>query len=420
MAKIYDAEMQYLNVAVAKHVGLDANGCVVAFQSDRISREYAGLKPLLVYSIVAPCYSVMARMLVDASAPISISRFLSQAWSTAHGVGLPQRLELDEAILASDRGFTDWAQSQGVICEPALSAKSLRAFARSAQDLGWAITFVKPDRNSQASPTLDAANGSLHYFDNFTIEVSQGTRKSMDQMTFEAWIGRGQPFFNGSHMDDDWSSTCLVEPPSALPKPHLAAQPGDGDEPLFVPGLKELVAMWPGGRRAFLRGLQTTARDFDHWIAGRAHLPPQASAKVLKRAGATYDPQIDGLTLGGGNLLIAQTAIGVERVYIELSNGGDLEYAFEVVSPPGRELPVRVLVFAAWGGPTNLILFPRDGGRAEAQLDDLSLINLTPARNAPGDVWDTLSWIFENREMFDKPQVVAMEFGVRHMDWLAG
>jgi hypothetical protein len=420
MTKIYDAEMQYLSVAIAKDVGLDTRGGVVPFESDRISRECAGLKALLVYSIVAPCYSVMARMLVDASEPIPISQFLSQAWSSKRGLGMPQRLEMEAALLSGDRGFVEWAQLHGIACSPAVSAKAHSAFARSAQDLRWSINWPSFDTDGKPAPALAATNHSLFDHDTFVMAISSGYRKSMDHLTFSAWITRGQTFCNETFKRDDWNPACLVEKPKSIPKTQVAALRSDESEPFYVHGLKELVAMWPGGRRAFFRGMHLTARDFDHWVSGRAHLTRQTQSEVMAKAGVIYDRQCDAYILGGGNLLQARTAKDAECVYIELSHGGDLEYAFEALSPPGKELPVRVLVFAAWMGPANLIFLPRDGGRAESLMDDPTLINLTPARKAPGEVWDTLSWIFEHREMFDNPKVVGMEFGLRHRHWLTG
>lgn len=419
MAKIYDAEMQYLHVAIAKDIGINSRGGVEAFDSDAISRETAGLKPLLIYSLTAPCYGVKARQLVDAAAPIPITQFLAQAWSAAHRLGMPQRIEMEDGLLKSDRGFKEWARAQGVSCEPPLSVKALRAFSRSAQDLRWAITFAQPDWHPRGAPSIDAANGSLHYYDTFSMATYSGSNTSMVYDTFVSWCTRGQPFFTGSGIRDDWSPEFIAEKPKALPKPHLAVERDSGEEPLYVHGLKELVAMWPGGRRAFFGGLQTTARDFDHWVAGRAHLPSREIAAVLKKVGAIYDHRFDGYRLVGGNLLIAKTAKGVDLVYTEISNGGDLEFAFEILPPAGVDLLMRALVFAAWGGETTLVLFPRNVGNLEAPLDKHSLINLSSARRAPMDVFESLDWIIVQRELFDCPQKVGVVFGEQHRDWLA-
>ncbi len=418
MAKIYDAEMQYLHVAIAKEIGINSQGGVESYDSDTISRETAGLKPVLIYSITAPCYGVKVRQLVDAAAPIAITQFLALAWATVHRLGMPQRVEMEEGLLKSDRGFKEWARALGVVCEPPLSVKALRSFSRSAQELRWAITFSEPDWREGGAPSIEAANGSLHYYDTFMMQIYGGHNTSMVDHTFRTWATRGQPFFSGSGIYDDWSSEYIVEKPKALPKPHLAVQRDYGDEALYVHGLKELVAMWPGGRRAFFRGLDTTAQDFDHWVSGRAHLPSHELTTLLTKAGAIYEHRFGGYTLTGGNLLIAKTAKDVDIVYTEVSNGGDLLFAFEILPPQGYKLGMRTLVFAAWGKKATLILFPSDSGSLASPLDKRSLVNLGSARLAPEAVIETLDWIIEHQDVFEHPQEVGWAFGKQHRDWL--
>ena len=95
-----------------------------------------------------------------------------------------------------------------------------------------------------------------------------------------------------------------------------------------------------------------------------------------------------------------------------------MEYAFEILAPAGKELPHRVLVFAAWGGFTNMVLIPRDGGKLERLLDHQTLINQGSSRNAPGDVWAAVVAIYEQRESFAEPQKVGLAFGGQFGKWL--
>lgn len=419
MAKIYDAEMQYLHVAIAKDIGLNAHGGVKAFDSSTISRETDGLKPLLIYSLTVPCYGVKYRLLVDAASPIPITGFLSQAWALDNGLGMPQRIEMEEALLKGDRGFREWVQSAGVVCEPPLSAKALRAFSRSAQDLRGTITFMQSDRRASGAPSIEAANGSIHNYDMFSIAAHGSLNTSMVHHTFETWRSRGQPYFKGSGISNDWTPECIIEKSKALPRPGLAIQRGSGDEPLYIHGLKELVAMWPGGRRAFFKGLQTSARDFDYWVAGRAHLPFHEQNAVLDKAGAIFRDRIGSYKLAGGNLLVAKTAKGVDIVYTEVSNGGDLQYAFEILPLDGVAFPMRALVFAAWGSEATLVLFPPNGDSVAALLDKRTLINLSGARRATRAVFESLNWIIAHRELLTNPQVAGAVFGEQHRDWLA-
>lgn len=96
MAKIYDAEMQYLNVAYAKDVGLNKRRGVATFESDCITREDAGLRPLLVYSVVAPCYSVWARML-ETRCRMALARTIA-TFDAQGGLRLAEQVFFDMVI----------------------------------------------------------------------------------------------------------------------------------------------------------------------------------------------------------------------------------------------------------------------------------------------------------------------------------
>lgn len=417
MAKIYDAEMQYLNVAFAKNIGLNGQGAVESFESDRCTREAAGLRPLLIYSITAPCYSVRARLLVDAAAPIAISQFLARAWSPAHGVGMPLHLEMEEALIQSDKGFVAWCQSQGVTCDGAGSVKSLRALARSAQDLASTITFTAHDRRCKVASSLEAANASLHYYDKRAISSAWGKNTSMVQMTFEAWIGRGQPFFDGTGTIDDWNADGVREKERRVSMRPLVSRDPDDDE-CDVDCIKEIVEMWPGGRRVFLREASVTARDFDYWASGKGHLFDEELHEVLRKSGAKRRGVFHRYRLCGGNLLVARTAKGTRAVCDEIAGGDDVEFAFEILAPEGKNLAMRVLVFGLEGGDTTLILFPRDGGDLEAILDQRSIINVAEPRPASEGVWEDLSTIVQNFDDYDIPEAVGWGFGVDHRSWL--
>ena len=130
---IYDAEMQYLLVEQARNVGLDAAGRVAPCDRNLKSKEGHDLTPLLVYSIVVPAFRCQTRLLVSAAAPISVSLFLAQAWGLRRALGMPLRLEMKPGLLASDRGFVQWAKSLGVQCEPVQHTKDPAALCGPVQ-----------------------------------------------------------------------------------------------------------------------------------------------------------------------------------------------------------------------------------------------------------------------------------------------
>lgn len=418
MAKIHNAEMQYLTVAFAKSVGKAADGSVETFDSNSCSREEAGLRPLLIYSITAPYYGVRARMLVDAAFPAPITEFLATAWSCAHGIGMPQTLEMEAALLQADTGFVSWCRDHGVLCEPAQSEKSMRALARSAQELAWPITFRAGERCKKAS-SLAAANSSLRNHDVFAIERAGARNTSMVQMTFEAWLGRGQPFLKGKGVADDWAIDRLKEKPRQLPLPRRIDRDPDSEEyGCEVPGLKEIIEMWPGGRRAFFRGTGVTARDFDYWAVGRGHLFPQEAHDVKWKAGAREKVFPRCWVLRGGNLLVGRTAKGTLTVWKELLCEDDLQYAFEALAPAGMQFAMRVLIMGMAGGKATLILLPRDGGPLEALVDGRSLPCLGEPRQASVDAFEDLLTVVEHCEDYEKPEQIGWEFGDVHRSWL--
>lgn len=411
--KIYDAETQFLTIAYAKDVGLDRQRRVVAFDAEEVSREEAGLTALLVYSVVAPAYSCFSRMLVDASSPVSISSFLAKAWSKEAGLGMPHLLEVKPRVLEADRGYATWIRSHGVRPAPPSSIKSITAFERSARDVRFAAQW-RSEGHRDVPRTLERANAAIREYDIFSTLV--GSRTSMEQHTFEVWNARERRFFVGNPLESDWDAAALVDKVPRRPSAELVVRAGD-DPAIFVDGIKEVVAMWPCGRRAFFNGLTLSQQEFDFWVAGRARLYQSDFTQIRELANISYRDEYDEWELDGGYLLMATTPRNVLNAYNTLSHGGDLRFAFEVLGPLGELPALRFLVFESWGGVANIILFER-GGPAEKVLNDRDLINLQAAVHAPPDVWETVTSIVEHREQFKKPGKVGAAFSAKHDGWL--
>lgn len=411
--KIYDAETQFLTIAYAKDVGLDRENRVVAFDAEEGSREEAGLTALLVYSVVAPAYSFFSRMLVDVSTPVSISRFLAKAWSKEAGLGMPHLLEVKQQVLLADRGCATWIRSHGVELVPPSSVKSITAFERSSLDVRFAAQWRGRDHRD-APRRLDRANAAIQEYDILSTLI--GPRKSMEQHTFEVWNARDRRFFVGSPLECDWDAAALVEKVRRRPSAELVVRADDGPA-IFVDGIKEVAAMWPGGRRAFFDGLSLSQQDFDFWVAGRAHLHQSDFAQICELANISYRDEYDEWELGGGYLLMATTPRNVTSSYDTLSHGGDVRFSFEVLGPRGELPALRFLVFESWGGMANIILFER-GGPAEKVLNERKLINLQDAVHAPPNIWETVTTIVEHREQFKTPGKVGAAFSAKHDLWL--
>lgn len=411
--KIYDAETQFLTIAYAKSIGLDRQQRVVAFNPNENSREEVDLSALLVYSVVAPAYSFYSRMLVDARNPVSISSFLAMAWSKEAGLGMPYFLEVKSQLLTADRGYATWIQSHGVEIRPPLSIKSITSFENASLDVEFA-TWWGREVNRHAPRSLVQANAALREYD--IISTHYGSRKSMEQHTFEIWDARDKRFFDGKPLETDWDASALVENVRWRPSAELIVRSDEYPE-IYVGSIKEISAMWPGGRRAFFSDLDLSQKEFDSWAAGRANIEQSEFAQISALANIEYLRDCDEWELGGGYLLMATTPRTVISAYNTLSHGGDLRFSFEVLGPLGELPALRFLVFESWGGVANIILFER-GGPAEKVLNERNLFKLQDAVHAPPDIWETVTKIIDQRESFKEPGKIGAAFAVMHDAWL--
>jgi len=415
-AKIYDAEMQYLTIAYAKDVGLDHLNRVVRFDHKALTRQDAGLEPLLVYSVVAPAFKFYLRKLVDPRKPISITEFLIFAWSGKFELGAPLSLEVKKDLLKADSGYCDWLKGEGVQVLEASSIKSIAAFERSSLDVWFAAHWAQAfDRDYDKPVYLNDANVGLPSYDRFSIEVGSG-RYSMEDWHFGAWDARDKRFIDKDPIADDWDVGYIVEKVRVTPNRELALS-ADDIPAHHVEGLKQFVAMWPGGKRAFFKGLKAKAKDFDFWVEGIADISIEDFAEIRARAAIEYRDDIDAWALSGNYLLEARTRTQAIEVYELLSHGGNVSISFEIVGPDWELASHRCLYFCTYYGRSHIILFER-GKPVEATLSEKYLFCFSGAGCAPKDDWETIKAFIELRDEFPDPAMVGRAFYLRHRKWL--
>lgn len=87
-------------------------------------------------------------------------------------------------------------------------------------------------------------------YDSYDAQSLLRLSSSMDQLTFDAWRERDKRFCVSSPVVDDWIPAAVELKDAVRPRPGYAIDP-DKDEyvPPAVEGIKELLAMWPGGPR---------------------------------------------------------------------------------------------------------------------------------------------------------------------------
>lgn len=418
-SKIYDSEMQYLTIAYAKDIGLDKRRRVVGFDHRAFTHQEAGLVPLLVYSVVAPAFKFYVRQIVDTTVPISISAFLSSVWSEEYGLGAPLRLEVKKQLYDADKGYQEWLKQAGIQVSITSSTPSIRAFeAETLTDLRNAVIW---DKEWLALPQhklavdMDAANVAITKRDEFSRIHSSG-RYGKDLSLFLSWLSSEKRFLRKAPICDDWDSSLIAEKARSLPERELTLHPGSFPSYQVI-GIKDLVAMWPGGRRAFFKGLNAKAKNFNFWIDGVADISEEDFEEIRQRAILEYSHDLNEWVPGGWYLLEARTRIQAIEVYDLLSHGGDIDLSFEIVGPNCELTSHRVLYFSPLrGGP--IIMLCERGKPVEAALNQDFLLGFQGIVQAPKEVWDNVSEIVEAREHFENPAIVAAKFQLAHQEWL--
>lgn len=418
-SKIYDSEMQYLTIAYAKDIGLDKRRRVVGFDHRVFTHQEAGLVPLLVYSVVAPAFKFYARQIVDATVPISISAFLSSVWSEEYGLGAPLRLEVKKQLFDADKGYQEWLKQAGIQVSIASSTPSIRAIeAETLRGLRNAVLWGKewwalPQH--KLAVDMDAANLGITKLDEFTRTPASGLC-GKELSFFLSWLSSDKRFLRKAPIWDDWDSSVIAQKTRSLPDRELTLRPG-GLPNFQVNGLKDLVAMWPGGRRAFFKGLNAKAKNFNFWVDGVADISEEDYEEIRQRAILEYSHDLNEWVPGGCYLLEARTRIQAIEIYDLLSHGGDVYSSFEIVGPNCELTSHRFLYFFPLRGGPTIMLFER-GKPVEAALNEEFLLGFQGIVRAPKDVWDNVSGIVEAREHFENPAIVAANFLSTHKEWL--
>jgi hypothetical protein len=413
--KIYDADLQLLTIAYAKDIGLDESGYIEGFNSNAVRHADVGLAPILVYSVVAPAYSVFARRLVDPRDPLSISAFLAWAWSSQSALSIPNSLEVKQRLIEADRGYRKWLDACEITISTPSSVKSLTAFERVSLDVRFAVQWGDVQRKGQ-SRSLEMANNAIREYDVFRASMAQSY--SMDQLTYEAWRDRDKRYFNGACLNEDWDMRVIPE--VATERAPEMGMPGAGDlVPVLSTCLNELVDMWPGGKKPLFKQLGITQKEFKLWTQGGRDLSQAVRSRLFHKLNFIHDPLAEEWELGGGYLLVASKQRATSKVYDDLAHGGDLRFSVELLGPHGEMASHRFLIFQSWGGDANIILFKR-GGPEEKWLTESCLINFGgPVYSTPA-VWASVNEVVETCNRLQAPEVVATLFAEMHEGWLGG
>lgn len=411
-------ETQYLTIVGAKGAGMNANGDVQFTEEDRgpgVMHE-VGLQPLHVYSIVIPAYGLCVSRVLPASQP-RITLFLAQAWSAEEGIGCPMYVEMRDKLLNADRGFIEWIRSVGV--EPVAVGRNRKSLiateAHTAKLRAFECTFGGRMALHSGPLPLPEANLGMKAYRQFQRQYPG--LLSMETFCYEAFVDRCKRFAASAPLPaTDWDAKSV--PLASAARFAAALQPFDFDDAHTwpPPGLRELLDQWPGSRRGLLAECALPALVVDEWLRERAQIPGPGKHSLYDKLNISPSERGDGYRLSGGYLIIAKSASAAGALYNALSEGGDLRFSHELHGPDGEQAYMRVLAFANWGDPANLMLFHRDG-KAEQALERKRLINVGEPLRAPRPVWTDIERIVALQERLPYFERAGAMLEARHASW---
>lgn len=210
MKKVYEDGVQFLVVSSAKEIGLDNKGRVARLTPMEMQGEGSVLTALLVYSVVEPSCSRYERLVVDASAPVSMSGFLAQAWSADAGLGMPRRLEVKASLKAGIGSVEGWLAQQGVALVVASSAQGINGFERTSREVRDGIVWRRSwstNGLAQLPRRLAECNAGLQAHDR--LDFRMGRRGDKDRERYEAWKAREKRFCGLAPIENDWDASVV-------------------------------------------------------------------------------------------------------------------------------------------------------------------------------------------------------------------
>lgn len=419
--KIYDVEMQYLTVGYAKNIGLNAAGLVQRYDAKNTSLEEEGLAPILLYSAIHPAYAIHYRKVCAAATPMAITEFLREAWDERDKEGQPLRIEIKPSLLSADQGFVAWLKDIGVQCTAVQDHKPINAHENTSQNV--AIHIETANRCLTGTyidrpVSVEYMNKGLRLDYRCQLEYFGGSNYSMDTHTFEEWCLRDRNYTHAEPLKQDWDASTLKMPVVKRPKEHLRIDNLECETWTPPEGLKEVLAMWPGGRKRLLAQVGVSAKDIDFWLACEAGLPPGVMGRLMEKVGFSYNHEYGEWSLSEGTLLVADTPRAAKEVVDVTTGGGDVELAYEALGPVGSpELPMRVYLHRGYSTSLSMMLFRR-GSPVAKLLDKNKLWQTSEPLRVPQDVWNDIVSIVGCCEDLESPRAAINLFEIAHSEWL--
>jgi hypothetical protein len=370
----------------------------------RIDAERHGLSPLILYGLTVAGLPIRWMTFAPIIKPKAFREVLLDAWTKAEGLrGLPDVLRINRHLAKASPTLSADMARIGVRLEIASAKeKSLPASLRSAQEAGkWLPRKHELDDASlaQAVQTLcrDAqddhnynARGGAHGLSNRQLEgqikqwLALPTRQPGTIPTegrdwepgpwlssWETALPPEQPrYFNRSSFDGRIWLLSGQEVSDAPVEDDDFSTGYDHDNAADL--AKDLLACWPNPSAEIAKSVGITLRNLQWFVAGKVALDRTVRFRLEDVLGIEFDEGVGGYTATGSYVLIARKPQAVEKIYEEISGGGDA-CPCEIVPSQGPADPSwRYVLINAFGKPPTFVMAPR-GEKIAERLGDLMI-----------------------------------------------
>lgn len=449
------AREHHFYVSTAKHIFLhEEKGIVFARDAIRLKdAEKMGLTPLILYGLTIPGTQIEWLTFSTLDNPRSLFGVLLDGWNNAHGLrGYPDKLKINRHIAKACPNLKHSLADIGDISLEVADGKdkTFSASLREAQHLvleyGWSMDI----RNDQALDNIEQLNTyalNVHQ-EHINRRKWEWCPKTLVKERASKWIelpfNQSNVVLGFSKLDwvvGNWLSSWETNVPHNQKVRYWRDEPtsgcywlisGENEDNEDVDNInydeewnrccaikaKILIDCWPNMLSDIANAIGVTAKQLQWFLSGQSELPDIQREYLSELLGIEPSSEYVDYDVIGPCVLIAESPKKCENAYNELSNGGDLEYSFEVLPENGRPDPSwRYVVFAAYGSNPSIFMFQR-GSKTTDHLGEKLLMNYRGERKVPAEVYrDVVSTCAKCCTDPLLNRTSTYEFGERHKQY---
>ena len=420
----YD-RVQYFSIALARHAFTHpVHGLCFAKTAVRIEEvKGMGFMPLVLFAITVPGTAIQWIRLGSVTEPDHLMSVLADAWRDVKQLrGHPDCLVVSRHIEEACPALRFQLAQIGVTLQlPETNSKRYATAIRSAQDLVHYVVSPWKDNPPCVSLTqfgtevikqLDWEEQIYHYTignkarAEATLLHLRSPKKELPKYEWaptawipgtwaQSWEANLPPSTNGKILTREPNGQCwLIDAPSnhaIRSRRELDTEDDVVDHRgILTDLLKMMIACWPNRPLELATSIGVTLRDLTWYLRGRElSLEAHEVERLLMFLGIEWNESY-GYEVVGECVLIGNKVRSTKAAYEELSHGGDLEFAAEVLPASGCIDPSwRYVLLIPCGSLPSVIMVQRGSVVADI-LGPEHLINFHGIHEIPAELYQLL------------------------------